>query len=304
MTISRTARIRLAVFSCLCVLLSAACAAQTHVITQELMDASSWFGGDNRPTRPRTVGVGQLVLMDTSMTINSFSFHFASIFDLAQNPAGAGHDVTLRLHIRDRAGVILKTTDVAVPASFTSVWVTWDALDTPVPQGVKCFFTAYVVGGFDTSPYYSSFSATTTNPYAEGTLMAKDSQSDTALDNWDEWTPNAGWDAAFRLTGTITTTGLEEGGRGSEPGILLSQTYPNPASTSATFEYRIPRRMPVLLELYNAAGLKIRTIIDGEFNAGAHQVQWSNDGLPAGMYTLQLRAGETVRTQQMLLLRR
>ncbi|MBI5646113.1 MAG: hypothetical protein HY962_04210 [Ignavibacteriae bacterium] len=283
--------------------LSPGASAQTHIIAQESMDASGWFGGDNRPNSRRTVGVGQLVLMDTAMTVRSFSFHFSSPFDFAQNSSGSGHDVTLRLHVRNRAGVVLKTSDVFVPASFTSGWITWEGLGLTVTSGIKLFFTAYVVGGFDSNSLYSSYSAAATDPYPGGTVMLKDGQSDADLDSWNDWVPNSGWDAAFRLTGTIITTSADHAAATHSDGIRFTHTYPTPVHTDAHVEFFNEDNGAVTLELYDLAGLRVRTLVSGELTAGTHRVQWTVDGLPSGLYPMLLRSGRTSRTRLISIVR-
>ncbi|MBL0174363.1 MAG: T9SS type A sorting domain-containing protein [Ignavibacteria bacterium] len=276
---------------------------QTHELKQELTGASTWFGGDNRPNSRRTVGVGQLVLMDTSMTVNSFSFRFESPFDFIMNPTGGGHEVTLRMHVRNRAGVIMKTADVTVPASFTSGWVTWDGLGIPVTQGVKLFFTAYLVGGFDVNMYYTGFTASASNPYSEGTLMLKDGQSDADLDAWTDWVPNSAWDAAFRLTGTLLSTGTDDVQLRETPALRLAQNHPNPVRSSTAFDVTVSQRSAVALEVYDAAGRSVRTIFEGQIDAGTHRIQWTDASLPNGVYTVLLRSGRNSTTRMLTVLR-
>jgi hypothetical protein len=276
---------------------------QTRELKQELMGASTWFGGDNRPNSRRTVGVGQLVLMDTGMTVNSFAFHFETPFDFVLNPTGTGHEVNLRMHVRNRAGVIMKTADVTVPASFTSGWVTWDGLGIPVTQGVKLFFTAYLVGGFDVNMYYTGFTASASNPYSEGTLMLKDGQSDADLDAWTDWVPNSAWDAAFRLTGTVPTTGTDRTPQREAPALQLAQNHPNPMRSTTAFTFTVSQRSPVALELYNAAGMKTHTLFDGDVDAGTHFLQWSDPALPNGVYRVVLRSGRNATSRMLTVLR-
>ena len=294
---------RIASAGMLCALLSPHGVSQSHEVKQELTGANTWFGGDNRPNSRRTVGVGQLVLMDTSMIVNSFAFHFESPFDFILNPTGSGHEVTLRMHVRNRAGVIVKSADVTVPASFTSGWVTWDGLGIPVTQGIKLFFTAYLVGGFDPNMYFNAFSASATDPYSEGTLMLKDGQSDADLDAWTDWVPNSAWDAAFRLTGTLLSTGTDDALLRETPALHLAQNHPNPVRSSTAFDVTVSHRSAVALEVYDAAGRNVRTIFDGQIDAGTHRIQWTDASLPNGVYTVLLRSGRNSTSRMLTVLR-
>lgn len=99
--------------------------AQTaYEILHDTYTAGAWFGGDNRPGSSRSAGVGQSVLVDTSITLTDFSFYFDGRFDYAMNPDGFGHEVTLTLNIRDSLGAILQTLQRVVPDTFQSGWVT------------------------------------------------------------------------------------------------------------------------------------------------------------------------------------
>ncbi len=82
---------------------------------------------------------------------------------------------------------------------------------------------------------------------------------------------------------------------------LLHQNYPNPVrtNTAITFETRVPDQ--VVLILYDALGRKVRTITDGFLPGGIHQYELDLDDLPAGVYMYQLRVGDSISLQKMLL---
>lgn len=276
--------------------------AQTHEIKQEIMDAFGWFGGDDTPDNPRNVGVGQSVRIDKSMTIESFSFHFAAPFDYAMRPENKGHEVTLVLHVRNDAGAVLATSSVTLPASFTSGWVTWDGLMQPAVAGSNMIFTAYLVGGYDVNPFTSSHSAALNDPYPDGTRYTRHADTDEKMADWDEWNTHP-WDSAFRLTGTLMTTGISDGRTPDEPRIHLAQSYPNPVSTNVVFEYVLTQPGHIRLELYNMLGVRLHTITDAVMRAGSHRKSWSGVSLPNGLYTVVLRAGGETAYQLLRVLR-
>lgn len=84
----------------------------------------------------------------------------------------------------------------------------------------------------------------------------------------------------------------------------LKQNYPNPVSTSTTFEFTILKASHVTLEIYNMLGMKVKTLIDDEVNSGTHQLRWDNIDLPDGMYVYKLTAGEFSTLRKLLLFRK
>jgi hypothetical protein len=50
-------------------------------------------------------------------------------------------------------------------------------------------------------------------------------------------------------------------------------------------------------------GQEVATLINGEQEAGFHEVRFDGSGLASGVYFYRLRAGSTVRTEKLLLLK-
>ena len=50
-------------------------------------------------------------------------------------------------------------------------------------------------------------------------------------------------------------------------------------------------------------GARVAVLSDQEWPAGYHAVAWRADGVPSGLYLVQLRVGSFVRTQKILLVR-
>jgi len=85
--------------------------------------------------------------------------------------------------------------------------------------------------------------------------------------------------------------------------IVLRANYPNPFNPATTIEYVLPRTTDVSLTVINILGEKVATLAGGERAAGVHSVPWDASGSPAGVYFCRLKAGESVATIKMLLLR-
>ncbi len=88
----------------------------------------------------------------------------------------------------------------------------------------------------------------------------------------------------------------------------LSQNYPNPFNPSTMIRFTVPKFQNISLIVYDLLGRKVRTLVNEERHAGEHRVTWdgTNDhgiGVASGVYFYQLKAGELVKTQKMLLVR-
>ncbi len=97
---------------------------------------------------------------------------------------------------------------------------------------------------------------------------------------WGEY--SEAWSFTVAITGIETDEQL--------PVVFeLKQNYPNPFNPATTIEYQLPVRSYVRLEIYNAVGEKIATLVNGEQSAQVHRVQWVAN-VPTGIYFYKLTA--------------
>ena len=73
----------------------------------------------------------------------------------------------------------------------------------------------------------------------------------------------------------------------SEP--KLYPVSPNPFQETTRVEFSLPTAAAVQLRVLNALGQEVAVLQQGPARAGWHQVQWARNGLPAGLYYLQLQ---------------
>ncbi len=88
----------------------------------------------------------------------------------------------------------------------------------------------------------------------------------------------------------------------------LFQNYPNPFNPETEIRFQLPQASRVELHIYNALGQKIRTLADGQLQAGQHKFRWDGrdkrgQGVATGVYFYRLRAGEFTDLKKMNLLR-
>ena len=85
--------------------------------------------------------------------------------------------------------------------------------------------------------------------------------------------------------------------------FALDQNYPNPFNPSTTIRYALPARSHVTLTIFNTLGQQVATLVEGEVEAGYHEVQFDASRLSSGVYLYRLTAGSFVETRKLVLVR-
>lgn len=86
-------------------------------------------------------------------------------------------------------------------------------------------------------------------------------------------------------------------------GYSLAQNFPNPFNSETSFTYSLPEAQYVTLSIYNLLGQEIASLVNSRMDAGMHTINWTADGLAAGVYMYTLTAGEFSQTNKMLYLK-
>jgi len=82
--------------------------------------------------------------------------------------------------------------------------------------------------------------------------------------------------------------------------IQLFQNYPNPFNHTTIIRYYLPRSGHVTLKIYNNMGQVVETLVNHNLVAGEHQLQWSLNNLPAGIYFCRLQTGNEIDTIKLI----
>jgi len=115
-----------------------------------------------------------------------------------------------------------------------------------------------------------------------------------------------GWAVGDSIIYLTTTGGVVSVGAGENrmPSTFsLEQNYPNPFNPSTTIRYGLPDRSYVTIVVFNTAGQKVATLVDGETEAGYHEVRFDASRLASGVYLYRLQAGSYVETRKLLFVR-
>lgn len=88
----------------------------------------------------------------------------------------------------------------------------------------------------------------------------------------------------------------------------LSECTPNPSSGLTNMTISIPTASKVKVEVYDAMGNKVKTLIDGYYNAGKAEINWDskNDSglnMSTGVYFVKMTSGAFSTAQRMMLVR-
>lgn len=89
--------------------------------------------------------------------------------------------------------------------------------------------------------------------------------------------------------------------------LAITETAPNPFTSTTKITYSVPTTKRVTVEVYDAIGSKVATLVNGVVDQGVHNIEWNGtkDGvtLGSGVYTVRISDGLTSATQQVVIVR-
>ncbi len=85
--------------------------------------------------------------------------------------------------------------------------------------------------------------------------------------------------------------------------VTLHQNYPNPFNPETTFSFELPYAMDAKLVVYDIQGRVVEQLVDGQMNAGYHQLRYNASDLAAGVYILRLETEMGSQVKRLLLLK-
>jgi flagellar hook assembly protein FlgD len=106
---------------------------------------------------------------------------------------------------------------------------------------------------------------------------------------------------------SLVTAGAGKAGAENTPQALrtfLSGT--SPAHTVVTIQFGVEQRTHVVLAIYNVAGQRVRMLLAGPVDAGAHSRNWDGRDehgrdVATGVYIAKLQASDKTLTQKLIL---
>jgi subtilisin-like proprotein convertase family protein len=85
--------------------------------------------------------------------------------------------------------------------------------------------------------------------------------------------------------------------------VAFHGCYPNPFNPTSTLSFDLSKSSLVRLQLFNALGQQVATLIDGSMNAGSHEILFDGSSFASGTYFAVLRAGDFVEAHKIVLLK-
>jgi hypothetical protein len=85
--------------------------------------------------------------------------------------------------------------------------------------------------------------------------------------------------------------------------FALSAAYPNPFNPSTTISYDVPSDMNINLAVYDIRGRMVTELANGMREQGRYDVIWNAENQSSGVYFMKLVAGNTMKTQKMMLVK-
>lgn len=108
----------------------------------------------------------------------------------------------------------------------------------------------------------------------------------------------------------VSVSAMDDISRAMPSAFQLDQNYPNPFNPATTISYQLQQNAHIWLGIYNATGQLVRTLVEGEKNAGIWQASWdgrnaAGEHLGSGIYfcRLQVDRGPCAETRKMVLMR-
>ena len=102
---------------------------------------------------------------------------------------------------------------------------------------------------------------------------------------------------------TFTVTDVEEISSVVPGDFSLYQNYPNPFNPSTTIQFALPKESFTKLEIFNALGEKVSTLVSETISAGTYKYEWNAKDLSSGIYFYRLSTENYVQTKKLLLIK-
>jgi hypothetical protein len=133
--------------------------------------------------------------------------------------------------------------------------------------------------------------------------------------------PGARTSGAVYFDDLAVTSIISDAGRevdGLPDGMVLFQNFPNPFNPTTTIRFALPQKSNVSLSVFNTLGQQVAILVEGDREAGYHEVSLDGSGLASGIYFCRIRVrasnasssqqsgptnGELVQTRKLILLR-
>ncbi|TVQ73619.1 MAG: T9SS C-terminal target domain-containing protein [Balneolaceae bacterium] len=102
--------------------------------------------------------------------------------------------------------------------------------------------------------------------------------------------------------GAITTSMAFEGSEIPQ-GLELHQNFPNPFNPETVISFGLPQSGQVELVVYDIMGREVTRLVDGNLEAGWHQVRWDASRMASGTYFYRIQVDGQIQSRRMTLIK-
>jgi predicted outer membrane repeat protein len=85
--------------------------------------------------------------------------------------------------------------------------------------------------------------------------------------------------------------------------FALFQNYPNPFNPITTIKFNLPVQENVKIEIFNLLGQQVMTLVDKNFQAGQHKIEFNGQHIASGIYFYRIEAGQYNSVKKMTILK-
>lgn len=117
------------------------------------------------------------------------------------------------------------------------------------------------------------------------------------------WSEGVGTGYDFATIKYSSTTGVKTLSNDPPSEYALLQNFPNPFNPTTTIRWNLPETGLVILKIYDVLGREVSILVNEELSAGKHEVIFEAIQFSSGVYFYQLKAGDFIQTNKMLLLK-
>ncbi len=83
----------------------------------------------------------------------------------------------------------------------------------------------------------------------------------------------------------------------------LFPNYPNPFNPITNIKFEIPTQENVTIEIFNLLGQKIETLLNRRMSSGSHEIKFTAQNLPSGIYLYTIKSGQYKQMRKMIYLK-
>ncbi len=88
----------------------------------------------------------------------------------------------------------------------------------------------------------------------------------------------------------------------NEPANSLSfKTFPNPASKTINFSFKLEEGDNIKIDIYNMVGQKITTVTNNYFSVGSHTISYNLNDIVTGIYVSEIKTKNSINTKTIII---